>query len=740
MAKYRLEKNHKKSVNCEILHENLNGYIVRFDNGMIKNVKKSNVYALDRIDEAVLDDVRAGISKFGRRVADVGKRVIEKVKGWISNVLNINGVVAFTDGNNVIKSVHPINTMNAAKMYDGVGFYPSNSLIEMCGEIGVEPEVVEDSFDDEYEGSIIYNLMQSKSKNENASATYSVARKIYEDINNEIIDKYPTTPEGKIRMYMEIGDDLIDSDQGYIVDQLLNQWHSLYTRKRSEGAMPINIILGAPGVGKSAIIEGLKSTVKDAYSDVKDPFGNSDDINIITINASSVSSEAFTLPAVTGQSQKFYRYRPDSELKRELSIERSKTSEVIKDLPKTWLPVYDRADATKDLCSDVDGGITMEVYHNAIANGGYTYEDEKGHVKLYDGPGGVFFIDEYFRMQSFAKDSLMTIATSRTIGNNLKFGDRWLIVAASNRFQDMSTTALMDAFMPEGADELRLHLYNFVPRVNDWLVWAQKTNKKTNRPNVMSDIVQFVNEKTNGGSSYDYFYDNLITGDRIHDTEKPRVCPRSWEMFSEDFAEFTSVEDGILTFTDMLSNDNISFSPGRKNTQQDKLMYIKRACAGILGSSVAREFGEWLKEKMSTLTLQIATELYNAGPYATNVSIETNSYIHDAMFRMTPDTFIDVFQGEMTTYLNNTSSLNIDFDRLKNIVDCLCYVVDSYKKSKQTGNVDYSIYNELRSIFETKWPGKKRMDLETYDKIKAYTNVLSSGGSRQEAQKAANLA
>ena len=72
MAKYRLEKNRKKSVNCEVLYENLNGYIVRFDNGMIKNVKKSNVYALDKIDEAVLDDIRAGLSNFGIRVADTG--------------------------------------------------------------------------------------------------------------------------------------------------------------------------------------------------------------------------------------------------------------------------------------------------------------------------------------------------------------------------------------------------------------------------------------------------------------------------------------------------------------------------------------------------------------------------------------------------------------------------------------------------------------------------------------------
>ena len=73
MAKYRLTKNPKKSVNCEVLQENLNGYIVRFDNGMIKNVNKKNVYAFDRIDEAVLnegfvDDVKANMSKFGKKI------------------------------------------------------------------------------------------------------------------------------------------------------------------------------------------------------------------------------------------------------------------------------------------------------------------------------------------------------------------------------------------------------------------------------------------------------------------------------------------------------------------------------------------------------------------------------------------------------------------------------------------------------------------------------------------------
>lgn len=742
MAKYRLTKNPRKSVNCEILQENLNGYIVRFDNGMVKNVRKSSVYALDKIDEAMLDDFIGGLKNVGRKVKDFGKKVYDKVRGFLTNLTNFGGVVVFDDGENTLNVSHPVNAMKASLEYAGVGFYPSDSVLMMCNELGIKQETGEEDFvDAPYMGSLHYNLM----KNDNNGVRESYIRKygkvkgnrLYEAIDQS---KYGATPEDKIRIYLEIGDKLIDSDQDYIIDNLLMQWHGLYTgNRRKDASMPINIILGAPGVGKSAIVEGMKSTVKEAY-DILDPFGNKDSINVITINASSITNEAFTLPATTGESVKYYKYKPDSEIKRELRIERDNTIEVIKDLPKTWLPVYDRTEITDDPYGDfADDDITKEVYLNALANGGYVYEDENGIKKLYNGPGGIFFIDEYFRMQSFAKDSLMTISTSRTIGQNLKFGDRWLVVAASNRYSDMSTSALREAFKAEAADNLRLNMYNYVPSVVKWLEFAKKINKY-GRPNIMEDITDFVSEKTKGGTTYEYFYEVFKPNAHEIDTVTARVCPRSWEMLSEAYADCMSVSDGILNFTDMLVDDNVSFSPVRKQTTEQKKEYLEKTAAGIIGSEAAIVFVDWLSDRIALITDNITLDLYNCGPTGSALQPDSVMYVNNTLKRSTPDKFVSVFRNAMIPCLKSSiQPINIDFNRLKNIVDCLYYVVSAYMTDKKTQNVNYGVYSDIMASFDHTWPAQL-MDLETRETIKAYTDSLESQGTMADAMKAARVA
>ena len=142
MAKYRLTKNPRKSVNCEVLQENLNGYIVRFDNGMIKNVNKRNVYAFDRIDEAVLnegiiDDVKAGVSKFGKKVTNVYKQV----KSMFNTLfVKIKNRIFFQDAQgDIISANHPINAMEYASQNNGIGYLPSDATLLLCKETGIAP-------------------------------------------------------------------------------------------------------------------------------------------------------------------------------------------------------------------------------------------------------------------------------------------------------------------------------------------------------------------------------------------------------------------------------------------------------------------------------------------------------------------------------------------------------------------------------------------------------------------------
>ena len=75
MAKYSLNNN--KSLHCAILDENCiaGTYKVRFNNGTIRNVKKNRVYGLTRLDEGVLDRVKALGKKLLDKVISVGKYV-----------------------------------------------------------------------------------------------------------------------------------------------------------------------------------------------------------------------------------------------------------------------------------------------------------------------------------------------------------------------------------------------------------------------------------------------------------------------------------------------------------------------------------------------------------------------------------------------------------------------------------------------------------------------------------------
>lgn len=727
MAKYRLTKNPRKSVNCEVLQENLNGYIVRFDNGMIKNVNKRNVYAFDRIDEAVLnegfiDDVKDGLSKFGKSVVSVGKKIAKKIKDFFVDVFRVGDVVVFTDNRGkVLKASHPVNAIAAAKQYKGISVIPSESVLSVCEDTGIEPEAVEYEYDDnQYEGSLLYTLMVDNNVNESYRGK-SVLKRLYEarnggsdtnvNIPQKIKDMYDVTPAGIERIFLQTGTS-IDRNAFQLGDELLAKYVALREGIRNEDSTTsIYLILGAPGVGKSAAVEQLKKQV--AKLEYTNELGEKEGITTITINANSITSDAFTLPANSEQVQRITReYKSDDTIRHHIA-EKIK-QQVIKDLPKTWLPVYDRTETKQSSGGDIynfkNELISTEVYLNAIANGGRLHEAADGKTKIVNGPGGVFFIDEYLRMQPFAKDSLMSIASSRTIGQNLVFGDRWFICAAANRYSDMSVSALQEAFYPEAADEMRIDTVNFVPTVNEWLEWGSKVNKKTERLNIYQEIMDYINETSSAGATYKGFYDVTKLSGKSFDYNKPKLSPRTWEAYSEKLAEMClfrvpADKRKELSLIDILQNDSIIIAgqdPNDKRTKLDaKLAKFEEHGAGIIGERGAKGFVDYLRKRCKTMTATIAKELYFVGPYATELTEDAMLYVTTTISSTAPDVMLKTINNVMVPFLKK-QNVNVTKEGLINIIKCLAYCIEA---SSNRSNVNLKdIWEGLSSTFAGVWP------------------------------------
>ena len=660
MAKYRLEKNPNKSVGCEVLLENANGYVVRFENGMIKNVKKSNVYDFDKIDEAVIDDIRSGLSKFGKKVANVTKRVVEKVKGFIVNAFNLGGVVAITDEDgNVIKASHPINAIAAAKAYDGINFIPSSITIEACNELGIEPEAVEGyRFEGSYTGAY-----QGYGVNENVNAN---SGSIFDSIFEASYNSHDGDEDNYVRLEGNAYG-LVDYTADEIAQELTDIYTAQYNHVLAKGATTaVPIIFGAPGIGKSAIIEGLKNNIENLG--LKDEMGEPIDINVITVNANNVNSETFTMPAQISRT-----------IRRDDNNDHIMT--VIKDLPKTWLPMYDylEVDDKPETYNDGEDETTSRIRQNAVANGGGLKMDEKtGKLVLVNGPGGIFFIDEILRMTQFGKDSLMTIATSRTIGQGLKFGDRWVICAAANRPSDMSDGAKEKGFQAELADRTRFSIMNFVPSPTDWYKWAEAENE-TGRPNVIPEIVKFIKGSQKSKDDYGYFYDAYNFGndeDGMVRGDKAACVPRSWEASSNKLVmSFLQRENPRVTLTEYVSSLN------NPNMIDAVLKSIEKKVATHVGTEPAKAFGIFMRTQCEGLKPNVARDLYLNGVNSTKK--ETKDYIANVINRMAPEDWSDFLNETFLPMITGSLSLKPTQDGLINILDLTMHVINTYGKSSQ---------------------------------------------------------
>ena len=684
MAKYNLSSRGRQLVDCDILNESAGRYVVRFPNGSVTTVDKNRVHYLNEMDNEVLDRIRnkakaAGetISKYGKRIARGVKDVARAVKEFFVKAFKMNGFVFFKNDENgdVLNASHPINAMIAAKSNKSINVIPSDDTIGLCREMGIEARGIENfDYEGEYEGALqpdepVYENVSSKRKYK-GSALDMLSEREGDYVDSKPIDPRSPKISGKNESRYK------DFQQDDIIEMILEEYEM---RKNGENPKSLPyFIWGAPGVGKTQIISGLVDIIKE-QTGVKP--------GMIAINARTIGPDSFQFPAQT-EKEVF----DDEELERRRSKwrkEHDNTEEfdflaaarkgmaVIKDLPKDWMPVYDPHDPRGD-----------EFVEEArkIANGGK--RDENG--KLQDGPGGIIFIDEYARMTDDAIASLMQLPASRYFNSESQtLGDRWVIVAAANRKEDLGSRANVDFRAQDAAMNTRWQLVNFVPTFNDWKKWAvQKRKGNTEQQNVHPDILVYVENSIAEGSAFgDAFGDfynmgNVSSG--YTNTAEARACPRTWESFSGVYYNL------------------INKYGSAAQIPEDKL--LGRAEINV-GRPVAKRFVEAMKK--FKFTNEDARALWAKGRTVTPES-DLKQYLNTGNFENFMMNF--VFPKLDEEYPNATNQNGISEENLLNVINW----IERIAPTKTGGNkrLDPGILRKIFKVFGTDIAGVELIDFE----------------------------
>lgn len=173
------------------------------------------------------------------------------------------------------------------------------------------------------------------------------------------------------------------------------------------------IILGAPGIGKTAIVQAVADTMRK----------NNPNYRVIFKSLSNETADNFTLPVSV--------YGKDG-----------KTVEKVTDVPKDWLPLY--------LPSD----------------------DAEENKRRDEACGeGLLFIDELSRAKESVRNIFLPLFNEHKF-NDYKLGSGWAIVAASNREEDETEgqTAFGNALIN------RFGKIWYEPTYKSWREWAEKQN------------------------------------------------------------------------------------------------------------------------------------------------------------------------------------------------------------------------------------------------------------------------
>lgn len=320
------------------------------------------------------------------------------------------------------------------------------------------------------------------------------------------------------------------------------------------------LIWGAPGIGKSTI---PKAIIKE--------WNESHDINnqksVMVVECGNLTVDGFSLPLPMSKTMGDYMSEHpkvadklkeqgyDIDSKSFLDAEIKVSGEAL----KTWLPCY--KESTIESENDI---------RNAIANGHIVKKRTGGRLKVTETTeGGILLFDEFFRANESIFKILMQFILTRTFNDEYILGDKWAIIACSNRPNDddevdngFSTTGAVVGTRFGGGQ------YNFIPDFDDWKKWAIKDGH-------FDDATITFLMQSKDSSSGEYTNWHTIRPNEYTAGKTAWPTPRTWSLLMTELY-------------------NIMENEGYSSVQEIPSDIIKLKADGIIGKEMAENYVQFL--------------------------------------------------------------------------------------------------------------------------------------------------
>jgi hypothetical protein len=390
-------------------------------------------------------------------LGDFVKKGFDKIKSFFKNmVIKFNNFVAMFDSKGEI--------IDASSPYTALNYISDGEVKGVTAFTGVKNEYLNDNVKavaDIVESPEYYGIIDKNSIEYRNYLTMV-------DMVNEHYNKYGeklNEASSRVGFSSESGGlkdcrDINSKDLKFLLNQAIKNVPA-YKDDNYGGAV---LIWGAPGIGKSTI---PKAIIKE--------WNDNHDVNnqksVMVVECGNLTVDGFSLPLPMTKTMGDYMAehpKVESQLRAQ-GYEVDKDSFLSKEIKvsgealKTWLPCYKESTVQEE--NDI---------RNAIANGHIVRKRSGGRLKVTETTeGGILLFDEFFRANESIFKILMQFILTRTFNDEYILGDKWAIIACSNRPGDdaevdasFSTTGAVIGTRFGGGQ------YNFIPDFDDWKKWA----------------------------------------------------------------------------------------------------------------------------------------------------------------------------------------------------------------------------------------------------------------------------
>ena len=526
----------------------------KFKDGIKEGRKSKYTHLMDfetfMINEGLLDKAKKFIKKGVDKVKEIFNSVALKINDFFISFVDERG--------EEIPAVNPYTTLNYISTGDvsGVTAYSpiKNNLLndkirenaEILPDRGYYGNITKDNVEFENFKTFVQMINESSNKG------------VFDDILNEARVGF-SAESGGIKGIRDIDSNKL---KRYIRYQMLTTPGD----KGKDASKPI-LIWGAPGVGKSTIPNAIIQEYNESKS------SSAEKKALIVAECGDMTADGFALPMPNRMSMSEYiSSRPQAKKWAEesgISEKELEDSIVVRssDAPKMWLPCY-KPDPDK----------RINELRKMVANGHVIeYYDKDNNYQIEETcDGGIIMFDEFFRAEPSIFKILMQILLNRGYGE-YKLGDKWGIIACSNRPNDDEEVA--QSFEHTGAVVTTRFAdqYNFVPDFRDWKKWAEKEGHFDEL--TLSFLVDRKDDKGEYINWHNIDVDAHAEGSVGHPT------PRSW----------AALMNKLHNICDIDGYDNISQIP------EDEL---RDHAAGAIGQETGDRYVDWILMKKDT-TLNI---------------------------------------------------------------------------------------------------------------------------------------